>query len=289
MIITITCNPAIDKTVYEDKTVFDVGGKGINVSKVLNKLNTKSITTGFIGRDNKDLIIDDLNSLNIENHFIEVDGKVRTNTKLIVNNELIEHNEDGPIIRDDDINKLFNYLDTFHNEIVVICGSAPSSCYKHIYKDMVSLLKKNNNYVILDSSKDVFKYAIESKPNVIKPNKDEICNYFGIEYDEQLIIDKCKSLGLDLVCLSLGKDGAIFIADEVYKCKPLNINCSSSVGAGDAMVASLAYSKLNNLSVVDTIKLAMAAASAACETEGTKPPEHEQIMAKIDDVIIDRW
>lgn len=286
MIITITCNPAIDKTVYENKTVFDVGGKGINVSKVLDKLGTKSIATGFIGKDNKDLIINDLNSLNIENHFIEVNGKVRTNTKLIKNNNLIEQNEDGPTITSNDINNLFDYLKNFNNEIVVISGSAPSSADKNIYKDMVTLLKKNNNYVILDSSKQIFKNAIEAKPDVIKPNKEEICKYFEVEYDEQLIIDKCKNLGIDLICLSLGSEGAIFIADKVYKCEPLKINCSSTVGAGDAMVAALAHAKANNLDIKDTIKLAMAAASAACETEGTKPPEKADIMAKIDDTIL---
>lgn len=286
MIITITCNPAIDKTVYENKTVFDVGGKGINVSKVLNNLDTKTIATGFLGKDNKDLIIDDLNKLNIENHFIEVDGKVRTNTKLIQNNNLIEQNEDGPIISKENINDLFDYLNNFSNKIVVISGSAPSSADKNIYKDMVTLLKKNNNYVILDSSKEIFKNAIEAKPNVIKPNKEEICKYFGIDYDEQVIIDKCKNLGIDLICLSLGSDGAIFITDEVYKCKPLKINVSSTVGAGDAMVAALAYAKANDLDIKKTIKLAMAAASAACETEGTKPPKKVDVMAKLDDTTI---
>lgn len=282
MIITITCNPAIDKTIYEDKTVFDVGGKGINVSKVLNKLNTKSIATGFIGKDNKDTVINDLNSINIENHFIEVDGKVRTNTKRIINNNLIEENEDGPIITKNDIDRLFNYLINFKNEIVIISGSVPSSVDRSIYKDMIKLLKNNDNFVILDCDADLLKYAIEAKPNVIKPNKNEICKYFDIEYDEKEIIKRCKDLGLELVCLSLAENGAIFIGSEVYKCEALRIKYSSSVGAGDAMVAALAYSKLNHLDIKKTIKLAMAAASAACETQGTKAPEYKDIMSKFE-------
>lgn len=284
MIITITCNPAIDKTVYENKTVFDIGGKGINVSKVLNNLNTKSIVTGFIGNENKDLVVNDLNSLEIENHFIEVKGKVRTNTKYIRDNNLIENNEDGPNITSKDIENLFNYLSNFRNEVIVISGSAPKSTDKNIYRDMVSLLKKNNNYVILDCANDLFKNAIEAKPNVIKPNKEEICKYFNVEYDKELIINKCKELDIDLICLSLGEDGAIFIGNEVIECKPLKIKYSSAVGAGDAMVASIAYGKVNNYDLVETIKLAMACASAACETEGTKPPEYDSIMMKINEV-----
>ena len=284
MIITVTCNPAIDKTVYENKTIFDVGGKGINVSKVLNKLGTKSIVTGFVGKDNRKIVTDDLYSLNIENHFIEVNGKVRTNTKYIIDGKLIENNEDGPNITKEDIKELLNYLSNFKNEIVVISGSAPKSADVNIYKDIVSILKKNNNYVILDCANDLFKNAIEAKPNVIKPNIDEICKYFNIEYNESLVVSKCKELNIDLICLSLGEDGAIFIGEDVVKCEPLKIICSSSVGAGDAMVAALAYSKENNCSYEETIKLAMACASAACETEGTKPPEYDSIMMKINEV-----
>ena len=285
MIITVTCNPAIDKTVYENKEVFDIGGKGINVSKVLKELGVKSLATGFVGKDNKDLVINDLNSLEIDNHFIEVNGKVRTNTKRIINNNLIEENEDGPIIKQDDIDRLFSYLSSFSNELVIISGSAPSSADKNIYKDMVELLKANNNYVILDCDKELFRNAVKAKPNVIKPNKDEICKYLNIDYDESKVIEECKNLGIDLVCLSLGADGAIFISDDIYKCNPLKIEYSSAVGAGDAMVAAIAYSKVNNYDMEKTIKLAMATASAACETEGTKPPKYSSIVRKMNDVI----
>ena len=85
-IITITCNPAIDKSIYEDREVFDIGGKGINVSKTLKVLGLDSICIGFVGKDNKELWYNHLDSLNLDYHFIEVDGKIRTNTKRIINN-----------------------------------------------------------------------------------------------------------------------------------------------------------------------------------------------------------
>ena len=277
MIITITCNPAIDKTVYENKTVFDVGGKGINVAKVLNNLNTKSLTTGFVGKDNKDIVINDLNSLNIENHFIEVDGKVRTNTKKIIDNKLYEENEKGPLINDDDKQKLLEYLKGFSNEIVVLSGS----CTNNIYYDLVSLLKSNDNYVILDCDGSLLVDGIKAKPNVIKPNKKEICGYLNCDYDEQAIINKVKELDIDLVCISLGEEGSLFIyMDDVYKVKPMTVDYKSATGAGDAMVAAMAYSKENNLDIIETIKLAVACASAACETEGTKAPKMEDILTK---------
>jgi len=266
MIITITCNPAIDKTVIENNTSFTIGGKGINVSKALNNLNNKSIACGFLGKDNKDLVINDLDSLKIEHHFTLVDGKVRTNLKKIVDNELIENNEDGPYVDIEAQDKLLDYLSKFINCIFVISGSAPSSVDPKYYQRIIEKLKANNAYIIVDSDKDLLRYAIEAKPNVIKPNKEEICRYFNIEYDEDLIIKKCKELDIDLVVVSLGKDGSLFISkDFTYKVKPLEVNYVSSLCAGDSMVAGIAYSKENNLDINELIKLSVACASASVE------------------------
>lgn len=285
MIITVTCNPAIDKTIVNNQTVFDIGGKGINVSKVLKELKIDTLATGLLGKNNGQLVVDDLNKHNIDNHFIEVNGNVRTNTKEIINNELIEHNEDGPLISEDDVNRLFEYLSNFSNDIVVISGSAPSSVEPHVYMKMIELLKEKNNYVILDASNDLLRYGVQAKPNIIKPNKDEACSLFEIEYDENTIIDKCKNLGIDLVCVSMGKDGAIFIGNDVVKCRTPQTKICSSVGAGDAMVAALVYAKVKNLDTQEMIRMVMATASAACETLGTKPPTLNSINVKKNDVV----
>ena len=276
MIITITCNPAIDKTIKDNNTIFDIGGKGINVSKVLKSLGVDSICTGFIGKDNKNIIYDKLDELDIKHHFIEINGAIRTNTKRIINNELIEENEKGPTPIKEDINNLINYLKQFKNEIIVISGSSNVN----IYYDLVKLLKKNNNYVILDADKDLLVDGIKGCPNIIKPNKDEISRLFNIDYDEKVVTKKCKELNMDLICISLGKDGALFInKDTVYKAKALDVKYASAVGAGDAMVASFAYSKLNNYDIKNAISLAIAASCASVETSGTKPPNKDKVFA----------
>ena len=286
MIITITCNPAIDKTVYDNKTVFDIGGKGINVSRTLKVLGSSSIATGFIGRNNKNIIIDKLNELNIDNHFIEIDGSVRTNTKIIANGILTEENENGPIIKDSDIDRLFDYLNNYNNEIVIISGSISNNVDPKVYGELIKLLKGNDNYVIVDCAGDLLKYAIEAKPNIIKPNKKEICDYFNIEFDENIIIKKCKDLGIDLICVSLDSQGALFIGDNVYKADAIDIDCVNSVGAGDAMVAAMAYSIENNYSIKDMIKLSIACSAANCTTVNTSPADYSYIKQLINKVNI---
>lgn len=286
MIVTITCNPAIDKTIIDNKTVFEVGGKGINVSKTLKLLNTSSIATGLIGKKNKDIIINRLNNLGISNYFIEIEGNVRTNTKIIKNGVLTEENENGPIVNINDINNLLDYLKQFHNQIVTISGSISSNVDTKIYGEMIKQLKANNNYVIVDCSGELLKYAIDAKPNVIKPNRKEICDYFKIDYDEEIIIDKTKQLGLDLVCVSLDKDGALFIGDCVYKADAIDINCINSVGAGDAMVSAIAYSIENKLSMIDMIKLSMACSAACCLTNDINFIDYSTVKELINKVKI---
>lgn len=272
MILTITCNPAIDKTIKDNKESFNIGGKGINVSKVLNVLDTKSMVTGFLGKDNKDLFIEDLDSLKLSHHFVLVDGKARTNTKRIINNELIEENEVGPYIDEVSKCKLKDYLNTYMNSTIIISGSAGRNVDSTYYKELVNIAKSNGCYVILDASKDLLKEAINAVPNCIKPNKQEICELLNIEYDKELLIEKCKELlqtGIELIVVSLGTEGSIYICDEgIYEVDEIELNYVSSLGAGDSMVAALAYSKENDLSLIETIKLAVASARCSVEEVG---------------------
>jgi len=93
MIVTVTMNPAIDKTVDIESlergglnrishVELDAGGKGINVSKTISQLGGKSIATGFIAGNSGKVIQGVMNDWGIENDFIEVSGETRTNTKV---------------------------------------------------------------------------------------------------------------------------------------------------------------------------------------------------------------
>lgn len=287
MIITITFNPAIDLSITNDEKVFDIGGKGINVSKVLKSLDCDSLALGFVGKDNKNLVVEKLDQLGIEHDFIEVDGKVRTNTKYIIDEKLIEKNEDGPFIPDNKINELMNKLQSFNNEIVVISGSAPSNVRRSIYREIIDLLKRNNNYVILDCDKDLLRNGIEAIPDMIKPNRKEISELFDDNYDEKHIISEIRKTGIPLTVISKGSQGALFIyQDEVYESEALQVRYVSALSAGDAMVAAAAFAKNNGYNRTETIKLMMAAASASVETKGSKAPNYDRIKELMKEVTI---
>ena len=285
-IITITCNPAIDKTIYEDHTERNIGGKGINVSKVLKKMGTDSLCTGFLGKENGELVKDFLHEEGIEEHFISIEGRVRTNTKKIINQTLIEENEKGPDVSEEKIRELKDYLSSVHGQITVISGSAPSNVNEHFYEELTALLKENGNYVILDCDKKLLANGIKAHPDVIKPNIEELSYLYPEIKDTEDAIRIAKTLPVDLCILSMGGDGALFIKDKVRHCDALKVNYSSPVGAGDAMVAAAAYAAKKELSFEETITLCMAASAASVETDGSKAPEYDRIKALCEEVVI---
>ena len=289
MIITVTCNPAIDQTVSKDGTVFDIGGKGVNVSKVLRNMGCESLCTGLIGKENKEIILNGLNELGISHHFIEIDGKVRTNLKRIIDGELFEENETGPDVTEEDVEKLLSYLDGFHHEIVVISGSAPGNTRDDLYRKMTALLKENGNTVILDCSGRKLQEGVKAFPDVIKPNYKEICELFSEEQEEDGMIRACIGLNIPLIVVSMGKDGALFIQNgHVYRCPAVPIEVVSPLGAGDSMVAAIAYALQNELDFKEMITLTMAAAAASVGSPGSSPPSFRDIRNLKKNVTIEK-
>ena len=98
--------------------------------------------------------------------------------------------------------------------------------------------------------------------------------------EEELINmgEKLLSNGIELVAISLGKDGALFLTkEEKIKCPGLKVNAHSTVGAGDAMVAALSYGLNSKMELKEAIKLAVATSAGAVTTQGTKPPTKEVV------------
>jgi len=306
MIITVTMNPAVDKTVEVEtlqcgelnrleNIINDAGGKGINVSKTIKALGGSSLATGFIGGSSGMSIENVLNKMQIKCDFVHIDAQTRTNMKVVEKSgRVTELNEPGPQITKSDMQKLINKLENYAKEdtLFIFAGSVPNSVDKNIYKLLIEKIKKKGSKVFLDADGELFTQALEAKPNIIKPNRFELETLYKMENkaSENELIDMGKKLldgGIDLVVISLGKEGALFLnKDKVLKCDALKVEAHSTVGAGDAMVAALAYSINNNMSFEDCIKLAIATSAGAVTTKGTKPPALELVEKLKQQVII---
>ncbi|MDF9837545.1 MULTISPECIES: 1-phosphofructokinase [unclassified Breznakia] len=304
MIVTVTMNPAIDKTAEVDEfivgglnrlqnTMINPGGKGINVSKTIQHLGGESIAMGFVAGASGRYIVDALNDYHIKNNMIEVVGNTRTNLKILNSKmKLTELNEEGPIITKEALDLLCNQIIQCVNQddIVVLSGSVPSTVTKDIYAEIIHKVKQKDVKVILDADGDLFKNSVVEVPTIIKPNRYELCQYFKIDENCSLeeLLNKGKlflDAGIEMIVISMGSDGAVFMNnDHTAIVKGLKVEAHSSVGAGDAMVAGIAYALERKFSFDDLIKLSVATSAGAVMTKGTQPADRkivDDLMKKV--------
>ena len=307
MIVTVTMNPAIDKTIEIDrlnrgnlnrieKIEYDAGGKGINVSKTIHELGGESIATGFLGGNAGRVIEEVLDSRGIKHDFVWVEGETRTNTKVCEQDGTVtELNEKGPEITPEQLTKLLEKLDDLADDSVlfILAGSIPGNMEKDIYARIIERVHKKGAKVLLDADGELFRKGLEQKPDMIKPNQWEIEELQGFSHgvsDKELInvAEKMQKDGIDTVVISLGKNGALFVlGNYVAKGMPLKVDVHSTVGAGDAMVAAMAYSFEKKMEPRETARLCMAVSAGAVMTVGTKPPEKQLVKQLMKRVILE--
>lgn len=290
MVITVTLNPAVDRTLNIDdfkagivnrasEVRYDIGGKGINVSKVLKNFGVDSICTGFLGGVWENLFISEIKKRQIDVSFTHIEGTTRTNTKIAdqSNKVFTDVNEPGPFIKR---NELDSFLNNFKSicgpeDIVVLSGGASASIPKDIYAELIKAAKEKGALTVLDADGELLREGIKEEPYMIKPNVDELKKLMNLESDkEEDIIKAAKKLidtGINKILISLGEKGAILVTNNgVYSCDALKVQVKSTVGAGDSMVAALVYSEINKLSEIETLGFANACGAASVSLEGTE-------------------
>ena len=319
MIITVTMNPAIDRTVQLNELVpgqmhrfgtaqSDVGGKGINVSKMLRTLGTPSVACGILAGRAGDRIEKQLADWEIESKFVRAEGETRTNEKLIEQNgRMTELNEAGPevtLAQLDEVKATIRQILTSAGDtrsIVAISGSVPRGVPKNFYRELVEEIHDCGGTAILDADGELFREGVKAKPDYVKPNAEELRSYFAARGEEPEVVAenyadliqmgrKLQGEGISNVIISMGGEGALFLRDEnnpALYCPALPVKAISTVGAGDSVVAALCYGFENNLSWEDTVRRCMAASAGAVTTAGTRPPEPEVIEELIGKVKIE--
>ena len=256
MIYTITFNPALDyivrldhlKTGTINRTTQEYvlgGGKGINVSIVLNNLGMDTTALGFIAGFTGEEIVTQLNSFGVKEDFIRLrEGLTRINVKVKAYDEETEINGRGPIISDDELEALYKQLDALTDkDTLILAGSIPSSLPSDMYELIMERLQHKNIRIVVDATKDLLTRVLPYKPFLIKPNNHELSEIFGRSLStKEDLVEAAKALqekGAQHVLISMAGDGAILVAADgtVYTSPAPKGTLVNSVGAGDSMVA----------------------------------------------------
>lgn len=255
MIYTITFNPAVDYVVHTDELQVGkvnrskseeiyFGGKGINVSMVLNELGIKSKAMGFVAgftgaAIEKGLLMQELRQI----LFTLIKGFTRINVKIKSHAET-ELNGQGPEIPIEKLDELFDRLDEIKDgDGVILAGSIPSYLPSDIYERILERLKDRNIRAVVDATDDLLVNVLKYRPFLIKPNNFELGDIFGvtINTNEEIVkyAGKLKDMGAVNVLVSMAGDGAILLDEfgKTHVCGVCKGRVKNSVGAGDSMVA----------------------------------------------------
>lgn len=232
MIYTVTFNPAIDYVIglnqfnigevnRTSKEQIFFGGKGINVSWILNTLNVDSIALGFVAGFTGEAIEKGVSAQGIKTDFVFLDnGFSRINVKMKSSKET-EINGQGPQINEDDIQKLFTKLDNLKSgDTLVLAGSIPNTLPSDMYEKILKHLSNKGINFVVDATKDLLVNVLKYKPFLIKPNNHELAEIFNVELksndDIVTYAKKLQDMGARNVLISMAGDGCILI-DEFGK------------------------------------------------------------------------
>lgn len=290
MIMTVTLNPAVDKT-CELKTLLPgevnrlvksssvAGGKGINVTKVLRQFHMPVVATGFLGGNGGKLIEDAMEKLGVECHFTKIKGDTRTNVNILAQDGTVtEILEPGPEITE---KELENFRKQFAGCLercclVVLSGSVPTGMPVDIYKQLIEECHRAGRKVCLDASGELLREGVKARPDIVKPNKKEL-EYLAGKSGRENLVEEAKKLidsGIGKVVISLGCDGLIYVDDrrKLYQTAK-KVHAVNTVGCGDTVVASLCMSELAGEEPEMLLQKAVALAAAnACTWENGNVP-----------------
>ena len=291
MIYTITFNPALDYIMVvpscrsgevnrtESEKIM-AGGKGINVSIVLNNMGAENTALGFISGFTGGAIENILADMNCKTDFIKLDnGFSRINVKIKSDTET-EINGQGPDISDGAVKKLYEKLDSLNDgDTLVLAGSIPSSLSDSIYCEIMDYLKEKKLNIVVDATKDLLVNVLKYKPFLVKPNNHEIGEIFGVELKTRSEVipyaKKMQEMGAKNVLVSMAGEGAVFVGEngEVYESEAPKGKLVNSTGAGDSMVAGFLAGYMEKQDFMYALKMGLSAGSASAFSENLATKE----------------
>ena len=284
MVYTVTVNPSLDYVMsvpfFREGTVcrssgesIFPGGKGINVSIMLERLGIESRPTGFYAGFSGRELLRLLDGCGLDNGFIEIDGSSRINVKLRCGGTESDINAEGPAIPQNAAELIISQLSGIgEGDLLVLAGSLPKGA-AGFYSEIMAAMPSEAR-VVVDASGDAMRSALTRRPFLVKPNRDELSSLAGrtleSDYDIVCAARELQSQGAENVLVSLDKDGALLLCADggILRRQAPSGQLVNSVAAGDSMVAGFIAGLIRtDGSLEAALELAVAAGSATAFSE----------------------
>jgi len=312
MIATVTLNPSLDLTLTVDRLVVDdvirmrnmrkdPGGKGINVSRVVNTLGGATIAYGFIGGHEGGALSVLLAEEGILNSFVAIDGDTRINV-IVSDRESgtqTRINAEGPRVKVENLEKLKERLWKMGGaycaaRFMVFAGSIPPGLPKTVYRDLIEDTQDRGIKAVLDTDGDALKYGVRAKPFMVKPNTYELERLVGRDLkgagDQEIIkaAKEVRDMGVEVVTVTRGGGRAVLVTgDRVLLGTPPSVKVINSVGSGDSFIAAFLLALLHGKGFEEAFQWGLAAGAAAAITPGTELLRKEDFYRLVPDAKVE--
>ncbi len=325
MIVTVTLNPGPDRTLTVPTIEYDEvlratslrvdwGGKGLNVSRALKALGAASIATGFAGGYAGQMVLDGLADLGIATDFVRIRGETRTNTVILEEStgRYIKVNEAGPRIQPGELDRFLAKVTEMakRGDIWVIGGRPPVGVPDGMYARLTWILQGAGAKVLLDTSGETLRQGSTAGPFLVKPNLLEATEMLEAgapappEASAAVISDQVRESatragaldqirffldrGAQLVALSMGAGGLLLASSaKAVWARPPKVRARNPVGAGDALLAALAWSLGEGMGLREMARWGVAAGTASALHTRVGFDTREEVEALLSGVRID--
>jgi 1-phosphofructokinase family hexose kinase len=314
MIVTVTLNTAIDKTLSvpnfrlgrRHRTVEQTtmpGGKGVNVARVLKTLGAPVIATGLAGGATGTRIVDQLTQLSVLSDFVRIGEESRTNTAVIdpTTGEQTEINEKGPKVTPHEVELFVDKLLYLAKgaSICVFAGSLPRDVDTDIYSFLIRELRRLNVMTIIDTDGDPLRRAVRAEPDVVSPNVLEAEELVGHEFND----DEDRTYAVKEIC-ELGAHEAIMTMTDgcfarmlardgepsLYRVRLRGgaIEPRATVGSGDAFLAGFVAARYQHKPVEESLAFAVACGAESTQHLGAGLVDPDRVGRLLGEVDVER-
>jgi 1-phosphofructokinase family hexose kinase len=308
MIVTVTQNPGLDRTLTVPRILFnevtrasslrlDWGGKGFNVSRALKALGVESVAMGFVGGATGRTLAQGLTSLGIATDFIHIASETRTNVVIAEadGERHIKVNEAGPTVHAEELTAFLDLARerVRQGDIWVLSGSLPAGVPRGFYAQIITLVQAAGAKAFLDTSGEPLRLGCAARPYLVKPNALEAEEITGREiHSEADTLDAARFVlaqGIELAALSLGVDGLLLASEhEAVWARPPAVRAQNAVGAGDALMAGIIWALARELPLDQVARWGVACGTTSATREGVSFGTYAEVEALYAQVQVDR-
>ena len=310
MIITVTLNAAIDKTLevpnfrlgrrhrsVEQRTM--AGGKGVNVARAVKRLGQPVIATGFAGGPAGTRIVEQLTEESILNDFVRIREESRTNTAVLdpTSGEQTEINEPGPEVTQREVELFTDKLLYLAQgaQLVVFAGSLPRGIESDLYAHLIRELRKLGVTTVVDSDGEPMRHAVRAEPAVVSPNVLEAEELVGHEFnddeDRTIAVRELAELGAREAIMTVS-DGCFALVVEdggprLYRVRVDPREPRAAVGSGDAFLAGYVSARYTGSLPAECLRFGVACGTESTQHLGAGVIDPREVERLIEDITVE--